>query len=178
MAAAGGHRSEPAAGCRKRPGGDPVSEDLHALLAVGISLAYDGQWWQCAELDGPHVLLSSPVGIRRVSAGHLLADPSTRLHGAPGDPVEGTGADLAGLGEAELAGRRERVAHVQEARTGFRGGCAELAADGEPRPQYAPGVPMLARYAAKATEIGVGVSTLRRWVKEFEARGPAGLADD
>jgi transposase InsO family protein len=38
--------------------------------------------------------------------------------------------------------------------------------------------PLLARYAAKAAEIGVGVSTLRRWVKDFEERGPAGLADD
>ena len=37
---------------------------------------------------------------------------------------------------------------------------------------------MLARYAAKAAEIGVGVSTLRRWVKDFAEHGPAGLADD
>ena len=39
---------------------------------------------------------------------------------------------MAGLSEAELAKLRERVAHVQEVRTGFRRGCAELAADGEP----------------------------------------------
>jgi len=156
-----------------------VSEDLRALLAVGTRLAYDGQWWQVSELDGLHVLLTSPAGgIMRVGAGHLLADPSTRLHGAPADPVEGAGAELAGLGEAELAGLRARIAHVQEVRTGFRRGCAELAADGEPRPQYAPGVPMLARYAVKAAEAGVGVSTLRRWVKDFGEQGPAGLADD
>jgi transposase InsO family protein len=155
-----------------------VSEDLHALLAVGIRLAYDGQWWQVTELDGPHVLLASPAGVRRVSAGHLLADPSTRLPEAPGGAVEGIGAELAGLGEAELAELRARVAHVQEVRTGFRRGCAELAAENEPRSEYVPGVPLLARYAAKAAEIGVGVSTLRRWVKEFEERGPAGLADD
>jgi transposase InsO family protein len=155
-----------------------VSEDLHALLAVGIRLAYDGQWWQVTELDGPHVLLASPAGVRRVSAGHLLADPSTRLPEAPGGAVGGVGAELAGLGQAELAGLRARVAHVQEVRTGFRRGCAELAAENEPRSEYAPGVPLLARYAAKAAEIGVGVSTLRRWVKEFEERGPAGLADD
>ena len=156
-----------------------MSEDLRALLTVGSRLAYDGQWWQVSELDGPHVLLTSPAGgIMRVGAGHLLADPSTRLHGAPADPVEGGGAELAGLGEAELAELRARIAHVQEVRTGFRSGCAELAADGEPRPPYAPGVPMLARYAVKAAEAGVGVSTLRRWVKDFEEHGPAGLADD
>jgi hypothetical protein len=155
-----------------------VNETLRGLLAVGTRLAYDGQWWQVAELDGPHVLLAGPAGARRVSAGHLLADPSTRLPGAPGDPVEGAGPELARLDEAEMAGLRERIAHVQEVRTGFRRGCAELAAGGEPRPEYAPGVPLLARYAAKAAEIGVGVSTLRRWVKDFGERGPAGLADD
>ena len=155
-----------------------MSEDLRALLAVGTRLAYDDRWWQVSELDGPHVLLTSLAGVRRVSAGHLLADPSIRLHGAPADPAEGAGAELAGLGDAELAALRARVAHVQEVRTGFRRGCAELAADGEPRPEYAPSVPMLARYAAKAAEIGVGVSTLRRWAKDFGERGPAGLADD
>ena len=156
-----------------------MKDELRALLAVGTRLAYDGQWWQVTELDGPHVLLTSQAGgIRRVSAGHLLADPGTRLHRVPADPAEGVGADLAGLGETELAELRERAAHVQEVRTGFRRGCAELAAGGEPRPEYAPGAPMLARYAAKAAEVGVGVSTLRRWVKDFEEHGPAGLADD
>ena len=155
-----------------------MSDNLRALLAVGTRLAYDGQWWQVSELDGAHVLLAGPAGVRRVSAGHLLADPSTRLREAPGAPVGGAGAELDGLGEAELAALRARVAHVQEVRTGFRRGCTELAAVGEPRPEYAPGVPMLARYAGKAAEIGVGVSTLRRWVKDFEERGPAGLADD
>ena len=156
-----------------------MNGELRAVLAVGTRLAYDGQWWQVAELDGTHVLLSGlGGGIRRVSAGHLLADPGTRLEGAPADPVEGAGADLAGLGEAALAELRERVAHVQEVRTGFRRGCRELAVQGEPRPEYAPGVPVLARYAGKAAEIGVGVSTLRRWVKDFGEHGPAGLADD
>jgi hypothetical protein len=85
-----------------------VSDDLRVLLAVGTRLAHDGRWWQVSELDGPHVLLSGAAGVQRVSAAHLLADPSTRLLDAPGDPVEGVGAELAGLGEAELAGLRER----------------------------------------------------------------------
>ena len=61
-----------------------MSGDLRALLAVGTRLAYDGQWWQVTELDGPHVLLSSLSGVRRVSAGHLLADPSSHLVTRPG----------------------------------------------------------------------------------------------
>lgn len=97
---------------------------------------YDGQRWRVTELDGSHVLLTGQAGgVRRVSAGHLLADSGTRLDGAPADPVEGAGADLAGLGESELAELRERVTHIQEVRTGFRRGCRELAAAGEPRPE-------------------------------------------
>jgi hypothetical protein len=56
-----------------------VSDDLCVLLAVGTRLAHDGRWWQVSERDGPHV---------------LLADPSTRLLDAPGDPVEGAGQML------------------------------------------------------------------------------------
>ncbi len=34
---------------------------------------------------------------------------------------------------------------------------------------------MMARYRAKAAEIGVALSTLRRWVAQFRQHGPAGL---
>ena len=63
-----------------------MNETLRGLLAVGTRLAHDGQWWKVAELNGPDVLLSGASGVRRVSAGHLLADPSTRLDGAPAAP--------------------------------------------------------------------------------------------
>jgi len=83
-------------------------------------------------------------------------------------------AALGGLGADEDEELTARYRHVQEVRTGYQHGCAELALDGEPRPRYAPGVPMMARYKAKAAELGVGVSTVRRWV--VQARdGPAGL---
>ena len=62
-------------------------------------------------------------------------------------------------------------------RTGYQHGCAELGLDGEPRPQYAPGVPVMARYEAKAAELGVSVSTVRRWVMQAQD-GPAGLVTD
>ncbi len=64
---------------------------------------------------------------------------------------------------------------MQELLTGFRHGSRELAADGEPRPPYAPGVAVMARYTAKAAELGIGVSTLRRWVAGFTTHGPEGL---
>ena len=66
---------------------------------------------------------------------------------------------------------------MQEVRTGYRHGCAELALEGEPRPQYAAGVPMMARYQAKAAELGIGASTVRRWVMQAQD-GPAGLVTE
>lgn len=88
------------------------------------------------------------------------------------------GADLAGLNVAGREALADRVGHVQEVRTGFRRGCAELALPGEPRAAYAPGTAKLARYEAKAAELGVGNRTVQRWVAEFEADGPAGLVDE
>jgi hypothetical protein len=75
--------------------------------------------------------------------------------------------------DAALAGQ---VRHVQEVLTGYQLGSAGLAGEGEPRPQYAAGVPKMARYAAKAAELGVSVMTVRRMVAAFRAAGPAGLA--
>jgi len=97
-----------------------VAPDMRAL-AVGTRLAHDGRWWQVGELDGPHVLLAGAPGVRRVRP-YLLADPLTRLLDAPGDPVEGVGAELAGRGEAELARLRERIARVEQVRTGSGAG--------------------------------------------------------
>jgi hypothetical protein len=59
---------------------------------------------------------------------------------------------LGDSGTAEDDALTERFRHVQEVLTGYRLGCAELALDGEPRPDYAPGVPLMRRYAAKAAE--------------------------
>ncbi len=53
-----------------------MSENLRALLTVGTRLAHHGQWWRVTELDGPHVVPGGAAVLRRVSAGHLLADSS------------------------------------------------------------------------------------------------------
>ena len=71
----------------------------------------------------------------------------------------------------------ERAAHLREVLTGHRSGSAEHALPGEPRPAYRPGAPLMERYSAKAAELGVGLTTLRRWVHAFEADGEAGLID-
>ncbi|MCX5357255.1 Mu transposase C-terminal domain-containing protein [Streptomyces sp. NBC_00124] len=87
-------------------------------------------------------------------------------------------ARLGGLSDEEDDELTVRVRHVMEVLTGYRLGSSELALEGEPRPDYAPGVPMLHRYAAKAAELEVGESTVRRWVAAVRKSGPAGLVSE
>lgn len=107
-----------------------------------------------------------------------MSAPSTRLIEAEDDgPVEGVGADLSNLSKEARDELLERVAHMQELRTGFRRGHRELALPGEPRPQFDPQRSWSSRYAAKAAELGIAQSTVRAWLKEFKASGPAALLD-
>ena len=48
----------------------------------------------------------------------------------------------------------ERAGHVREMLTGYRSGSEEAPRPGEPRPQFARGVPMSSREKAKAAELG------------------------
>jgi transposase InsO family protein len=157
-----------------------VDEGMRASLSAGVSVVYDGQAWEVAELSPPGVLLAGASGeLRRVSVSHLLAAPGTRVSGIRGrDGGSDAGTVLSSLGDAELARLRERVAHVREVCTGYRHGSPDLALPGEPRPEYAPGTGKLQRYQAKAAELRVGVRTIRRWVAALEREGPAGLVDD
>jgi transposase InsO family protein len=153
---------------------------MRAQLSAGARVTYDGQSWDVAELAPPSVLLAGPAGrLRRVSISHLLAAPGTRVGDACGaERVPDAALRLAGLGSAELAQLRERVAHVREACTGYRSGSPDLALPGEPRPEYAPGTGKLRRYQAKAAEMQVGVRTVERWAARLERDGPAGLVDE
>nr|WP_202466956.1 Mu transposase C-terminal domain-containing protein [Streptomyces sp. SID4951] len=69
----------------------------------------------------------------------------------------------------------ERAEHVRETLTGYRSGSEELAKPGEPRPEYAPGLSLGKRYAAKASELGVTVRSVERWARAFIESGEAGL---
>lgn len=115
---------------------------------------------------------------RQVDISVLLSHPTTEvLVPAPGEEPAAA-AVLSGLEDAEDDALTARVRHVQEVLTGYRLGHVDLALEGEPRADYAPGVPMLHRYAAKAAELGVGASTLRRWVSALKRSGPAGLVNE
>jgi transposase InsO family protein len=149
-------------------------------LRPGLPVSFDGDQFTVAEIEGSRVMLrrtgtAGAPSWRQVELVALLSHPSTRILTASPEPQAALAAMLGSLSPGEDEELTSRYRHVQEVRTGYQHGSAELALEGEPRPQYAPGVPMMARYQAKAAELGTGVSTVRRWVTQAQD-GPAGLA--
>ena len=121
-------------------------------------------------------------GLRRIALRELLFSQHSRIVAdadgpACNDQQETAATVLAMLDGKERQQLTDRAGHVREVLTGFRSGTAELALPGEPLPPYAPGVPMMRRYTAKATELSIGPRTVQRWVSSYRANGEAGLAD-
>ncbi len=149
---------------------------LTAVLRAGSWLVHDGERHKIVELCGRRVLLQSVTGaLRQVDIAWLLAHPTTRVGDGGIPPEPSLAAAFGSLGAEQDAELTARIGHVQEVLTGYKHGSAELAQAGEPRRQYAPGTPKMARYQAKAAELGVSVMTVRRWVTAFASDGPAGL---
>lgn len=151
------------------------------VLRPGLALSYDGEQFTIAEIEGRRVLLRQMGDVdrwRQIDISVLLSDSSTRFLVETPEEETAAGAVLGGLDEAEDDALTIKVRHVQEVCTGYQLGSAELALEGEPRPDYGAGVPLMHRYAAKATELGVDPATVRRWVARMKAHGPAGLVTE
>lgn len=151
-------------------------------LRPGLPLHYDGEYCTIAEIEGRRVLLQQRAADgrpswRQVDVSVLMNHPSTRFVVDEPAPEAAAAAVVGDLGQAEDDALTLRFRHVQEVRFGFQLGCEELALEGEPRPDYAPGVAMMHRYRAKAAELGVDPATIRRWVARAKTSGPAGLVD-
>ncbi|MFE6398108.1 helix-turn-helix domain-containing protein [Streptomyces alboflavus] len=97
--------------------------------------------------------------------------------GPAADDVEDIASVVLGqLRQDERERVLERAEHIREVLTGYRAGSAELAREGEPRPQYEPGGSAVGKYAAKAEELGVSIRTVKQWIADFRRHGEAGLA--
>ena len=92
------------------------------------------------------------------------------------DDLEIASVVLANLSGQQLAKIIETARHVRELLYGYRSGSAEMAEEGEPRPQYLPTVPLGHRYCAKADELNVDKRTVQRWVAAYLEHGEAGLS--
>lgn len=152
-------------------------------LSPGLPIAFDGEQFTVAEIEGRRVLLrqsavAGPLKLRQVDISVLLSDPTTEILAPMPEEPTAPAALLGGLADEEDDELTAKVQHLQEVLTGYRLGDAALALDAEPRADFAPGKPMLHRYTVKAAELGVGVSTIRRWTAAFKQSGPAGLVAD
>ncbi len=147
-------------------------------VEVGTRLAHDGELWTVTSMEADCVVLAGPRGARkRVVTATLLADATTKVIGANEGAPAPIGSALDDLTDAERVQLTERLGHVREVLTGYRSGSADLAKQGEPRPQFAPSLPQKGRYRAKAAELGVGLRTVERWVAVVRGAGPIGLID-
>ena len=167
---------------------DPRVEDMTksaVRLGVGTRMIYDGELAEVVELQPTKsgIDLTLRVGsdgrrVVRIALRELLDGARARIIGdaVSDDPSDLASVILAGLSEVEIEAVRTRAAHVREVLTGYRSGHAELAGHGEPRAQFDPHRPLMERYAAKATELGVTVRTIGQWVSDYRADGEAGLA--
>lgn len=155
-------------------------------VGVGARFVIDEERVEVVELVATQagnevVLRDSHGGVRRIALRELLFSQRVQLLVDEPGPDAGDDQDVASvlldqLSCEEREAVRERAAHLREVLTGYRSGSDELACEGEPREQYAPGTGLEERYAAKAAELGVGLRTLKRWVAQFRDLGEAGLA--
>jgi transposase InsO family protein len=155
-----------------------------ARLGVGTRFLLDGEAVEVVELvataAGNEVVLRGRTGLLRISVRELLfSDRAAVIPDRPGPASDDEGLAFIVLGQLEDSARDavlERAAHVREVLTGYRSGSAQLAQEGEPRPQFDPSLPLGERYAAKAAELGVTHLSVRRWAAAFKQDGVAGLA--
>lgn len=73
----------------------------------------------------------------------------------------------------------EKEKHVLEVVSGYKTGDPTRAGRWEPRAEYSPGTSMESRYAAKAAELDIGISTIKGWQTRYSRTGmnPAALLD-
>ncbi len=163
---------------RRDPAQAPMTTTgVTAPLRIGTRLDHDGDRFVVVEISGRRLVLRqlSTGAVRQVDLAWLLVHPTTRIADAAVEPIESAAAVFADLDQPGQAELEARAGRVREVLTGYQRGSVELALPGEPRPEYAPGTAMMARYEAKAAETGDAVSTLRHWVGRFRTAGPMGL---
>jgi putative transposase len=136
-------------------------------LRPGARLTFDGDVVEITQWDGASVTIRNDRTGRFevLTLSRLVAGARSLV--APGPiAVESVGVVLAALTKGQLAQVTARAKHVREVLTGDPG-------DGQ---DAAPGL-LGERMLAKATELGVTLRTIERWVAAYRRDGEAGLVD-
>lgn len=139
---------------------------------------FDGDLWQVTQMDGAAVVLErAGKKALRILISALLTSPGFHLLGEETDATEALGPLFDMLTPEEYRSLLDLEGHLREVRTGYRSGDARRSLPGEPQPEFHPRLPLASRYNAKATELAISVSTLRRRLHDYDDGGLAGLID-
>ncbi|MFF4427049.1 helix-turn-helix domain-containing protein [Streptomyces sp. NPDC001549] len=145
-------------------------------LVPGARLFFGGDVVEVVGIEGLTTTLRnertgefSSLSLGRLAAGARPVDAE--------GTADGAGVLMAGLSSVQREALRERAAHVREVLSGYRCGHPGSALPAEPRPGFAPGLPLKDRMAAKAAELDVSPRTLERWLNAYREGGEAGLID-
>lgn len=149
-------------------------------LEAGTRMLFEGDPVTVIAFDGRRVTLRWDGAHRVQSVSIATVAAGVRELASMGDRRDGLAQRLAWVSapDAEREAAAQRAAHLREVLTGFRCGDPAQAAPGEPRPEYAPGVPLMSRYASKAAELGVSARSVARWVGAFRNGGVEQLVDE
>jgi len=133
-------------------------------LGAGTQVWFEGSVWRVEEVTSEDVTLSAGHRLRSVAT-RVLVTQAVVMDDGPGaaEDDELVAVLLSNLAPTEVAALQDRASHMRELleRSDANGGDRHLGR----------------RYAAKATELGVSVRTLKRWVAAYRDSGVAGLAD-
>ncbi|MGH3125981.1 MAG: helix-turn-helix domain-containing protein, partial [Streptosporangiaceae bacterium] len=140
-------------------------------------LSLDGEAVEVVSIEGATVTVRDAAGTWQAVGTAALLARACPLD-APDELPPSAGVLLAGLDDSEREALAERAGHVREMLTGYRSGSEQAPRPGEPRPQFAWGVPVSVREQAKAAELGVTARTVRRWARAYREGGEAALADE
>lgn len=148
-------------------------------IFVGTRIRLDGKTHAVAGFDGPSVILRSQDGreLRMTTSALVDSNDFAVLDG--NEERESTSPSFPDLLNPEQRREaEEKLAHLNEALTGFRSGNAEDPTRGEPRREYDPQLAtQRERMESKARELGITARTLWKRQKAYQRSGIAGLPD-
>ena len=150
-----------------------------AKLTFGDRVWYDGDVHKVEEFAGGVVTLRSQSGrLSSMTLSALMSAEDFKLL----DKGDYEQQDLVtfpdNVPDEVMKQAETRLAHLLEARTGYRSGSAATAEKHEPREAYDPAlVSMTQRMKTKAKELGIGVRNFYNYAKAYETLGLVGLVD-
>jgi len=152
-------------------------------IRVGATFSWDGSLCTVIEMAGNAIVVQDANRrLRRLHYAELLRPPADGGRARfPRDPDAGLVDPLAliwtQLSPADQEAVHQRAEHVREVLTGYKSGNAAYPRPGEPRPEYAPDTGKMARYRAKAEELGVSERTISNWIARYLEADELGLMD-